>query len=229
MIRRIRNAFLTGLFIFLPLGATIFVANFLLNLFKDPVLRALEGVGWDPANSFIGFETMAALLGLLVAIGFLIFLGVLSKWILGRLFIRFSEHILSKVPFVSTVYHTVKQIVQTFSRQNRAVFQKVVLIEYPRPRCYALGFLTNEAEGEVVDRVGQPLLSVFLPTTPNPTSGFLLLLPIEDVRELEMTVGDGMKMIISGGAVIPEYGKVTQPKEIAADPKILPSTGEPSS
>ena len=81
----------------------------------------------------------------------------------------------------------------------------------------------------MVDRVGQPLLSVFLPTTPNPTSGYLLLLPVEDVEELDMTVGDGMKMIISGGAVIPEYGKVTQPKEMAADPKALPTEGEPSS
>jgi uncharacterized membrane protein len=118
-----------------------------------------------------------------------------------------------KVPCVGVVYRTVKQIVDTFSQENRAVFQEVVLIEYPRPNCYALGFLTNNARGEVEEKTGKSLANVFLPTTPNPTSGYLLMLPREDVQSLEMSVGEGMKMIISGGAVIPEYGKVEQPEE----------------
>lgn len=213
MIRKIRNSFITGLVIFLPLGVTIFVVDFLLGMFKEPAIKAVESLGWQRTEFFIGFETLVALLGLLIAISMLIFIGFISNYLFGKLFIRISEKALGKVPFVSTVYRTVKQIVETFSQQNRAVFQKVVLIEYPRPNCYALGFLTNDARGEVEQKTGKSLANVFLPTTPNPTSGYLLLLPREDVKELEMTVGEGMKMIISGGAVIPPYGKVDQPKE----------------
>jgi len=215
MFRRLRNSFITGLLIFLPLGTTIFVVSFLLGMFEEPALRAMERLGLDRSNLFLGFETLVALLGLLVAVVALTFIGFLSNYFLGKLFIRFSEKALSKVPFVSTVYRTVKQIVETFSQQNRAVFQQVVLIEYPRPNCYALGFLTNDARGEVEERTGKLLSNVFLPTTPNPTSGYLLLLPREDVTKLDMSVGEGMKMIISGGAVIPPYGKVDQPNEIA--------------
>ena len=92
---------------------------------------------------------------------------------------------------------------ETFGKENRAVFKEVVLIEYPRADCFVLGFLTNEASGETVEVIGKPLTNVFVPTTPNPTSGFLLMLPPEDIYPLRMSVGDGMKMLISGGAVIP--------------------------
>ena len=112
---------------------------------------------------------------------------------------------LDKVPFISTVYRSVKQIVETFGKENRAVFKEVVLIEYPRADCFVLGFLTNEASGETVEVIGKPLTNVFVPTTPNPTSGFLLMLPPEDIYPLRMSVGDGMKMLISGGAVIPSH------------------------
>lgn len=213
MFRRLRNSFITGLLIFLPLGVTIFVVDFLLDMFKEPAIRTIEGFGLERSEFFLGLETLASLLGLLVAVLVLTFVGFLSNYLFGKLFIRISEKALGKVPFVSTVYRTVKQIVETFAQQKRAVFQKVVLIEYPRPNCYALGFLTNEARGEVTVKTRKALLNVFLPTTPNPTSGYLLLLPKEDVKELEMTVGEGMKMIISGGAVIPPYGQVDQPKD----------------
>ena len=212
MFRKLRNSFVTGLLIFLPLGATLFVVNFLLGIFKDPAIQVMHWFRWDQ-GSVSDYELLVALLGLLVAVTGLIVIGFLSNYLLGKLFIRFSERILVKVPFVGTVYRTVKQIVDTFSQENRAVFQEVVLIEYPRPNCYALGFLTNNARGEVEEKTGKSLANVFLPTTPNPTSGYLLLLPREDVQSLDMSVGDGMKMIISGGAVIPPYDKVAQPEE----------------
>lgn len=223
MFRRLRNSFITGLVVFLPLGTTIFVINFLLGLFEEPTIRTIESLGWQRNDFFLGGETLAALLGLFVVMIGLTFIGFLSNYLFGKLFIRFSEWILDKVPFVGSVYRTVKQIVETFSQQNRAVFQKVVLIEYPRPNCYALGFLTNEARGEVEAQTGKLLSNVFLPTTPNPTSGYLLLLPREDVKELEMTVGEGMKMIISGGAVIPPYGEVDQPTENGKDTMVASS------
>lgn len=201
--RKFRNAFLTGLLIFLPLGTTIFVLNFLLDLFKAPATRLAFELGLQEDRLFFGLETLLAVVGLFVGVLSLTVLGFLSNYVLGKFFISTTEKILEKVPFLSTVYRSVKQIVETFGKENRAVFKEVVLIEYPRPDCYVLGFLTNDASGETEAVIGKKLTNVFVPTTPNPTSGFLLLLPREDIFRLDMSVGDGMKMLISGGAVIP--------------------------
>ena len=203
--RKFRNSFLTGLLIFLPLGTTIFVLDFLLDLFKDPVTKLVYQLGFGEESFFFGLESLLGLLGLVVGVLSLTVLGFLSNYVLGKFFISSTEKVLGKVPFISTVYRSVKQIVETFGKENRAVFKEVVLIEYPRADCFVLGFLTNEASGETVEVIGKPLTNVFVPTTPNPTSGFLLMLPPEDISPLSMSVGDGMKMLISGGAVIPSH------------------------
>ena len=201
--RKFRNAFLTGLLIFLPLGTTIFVLNFLLDLFKGPATRLAEEFGLQEESFFFGLETLLAVIGLGVGVLSLTILGFLSNYVLGKFFISSAEKILDKVPFLNTVYRSVKQIVETFGKENRAVFKGVALIEYPRPDSYVLGFITNDASGETEELIGRKLTNVFVPTAPNPTSGFLLLLPQEDVFKLDMSVGEGMKMLISGGAVIP--------------------------
>ena len=148
-------------------------------------------------------ETLLAVLGLLIGVLSLTLLGFLSNYFLGRVFINLTEKILDKVPFLSTVYRSAKQIVETFGKENRAVFNEVVLIDYPRTGCYVLGFVTTEASTQIEQSTGKKLTNVFVPTTPNPTSGFLLLLPRSDIYSLDMTVGEGMKMLISGGAVSP--------------------------
>ncbi len=201
--RKFRNSFLTGLLIFLPLGTTIFVLDFLLDLFKEPATNLVSQLGLGEESFFFGFESLLGLLGLIVGVLSLTFLGFLSNYVLGKFFISSTEKILGKVPFINTVYHSVKQIVETFGKENRAVFKQVVLVEYPKDGCYVIGFLTNDASGETVEVIGKPLTNVFVPTTPNPTSGFLLMLPPEDIYHLKMSVGEGMKMLISGGAVIP--------------------------
>ena len=205
--RKFRNAFLTGLLIFLPLGITIFVLNFLLDLFKDPVTRLAFQLGLSEESFFFGLETLLAALGLILGILGLTLLGFLSNYVLGKFFISTTEKFLDKVPFLSTVYRSVKQIVETFGKDNRAVFKAVVLIEYPRKDCWVLGFLTGDASSDTEDVVEKKLSNIFVPTTPNPTSGFLLLLPREEVHFLKMSVGDGMKMLISGGAVVPPKKK----------------------
>ena len=205
--RKFRNAFLTGLLIFLPLGTTIFVLNFLLDLFKEPVTRLAFQLGLSEESFFFGLETLLAALGLILGILGLTLLGFLSNYVLGKFFISTTEKFLDKVPFLSTVYRSVKQIVETFGKENRAVFKAVVLIEYPRKDCWVLGFLTGNASSDTEDVVGEKLSNIFVPTTPNPTSGFLLLVPREEVHFLEMSVGDGMKMLISGGAVVPPKKK----------------------
>ena len=201
--KRFRNAFLTGLLIFLPLGTTIFVLDFLLDMFKEPATRLANQLGLESDQFFFGLETLLAVVGLLAGILALTLLGFLSNYVLGKFFISTTERILDKVPFLSTVYRSVKQIVDTFGKDNRAVFRKVVLVEYPRKDCWVLGFVTAEGSKESESVIKEKVTNVFVPTTPNPTSGFLLLLPVNDVYPLDMSVGDGMKMLISGGAVTP--------------------------
>lgn len=201
--RRLRNAFLTGLLVFLPLGVTIFVVDFLLDLFKEPALRLAYELGLNEQNTFFGLETLLAGTGLVFGVFLLTTLGFFSKYLLGRFFINLTEKLLDKLPFINAVYRSVKQIVETFGKENRAVFKEVCLVEYPRKNCYALGFITAESSNQVTQRIGKKMTYVFVPTTPNPTSGFLLLLSDEEIFRLDLSVGDGMKMLISGGAVAP--------------------------
>ena len=201
--RRFRNAFLTGLLVFLPLGTTIFVINFLLDLFKEPALRLAYQLGLSEENSFFGLETLLAVAGLIIGVILLTALGYFSKYLLGRVFINLAERTLDKVPFINTVYRSVKQIVETFGQDNRAVFKEVCLVEYPRKGCFVLGFITAESSSHVSDKIGTGFTYVFVPTTPNPTSGFLLLVVEEEIHRIDVSVGDGMKMLISGGAVVP--------------------------
>lgn len=204
MFRSIRNAFFTGIVVVLPLGVTIIVINFLLERLGNP---ASQFFFWylDPEwRSMPAIKFMLEFISLLVVFLIITLLGYGSRFVLGRLMLTSLERLLDRVPFINTVYRTVKQIVDTFSQQKKAVFQEVVLVEYPRKRCYAIGFLTSTAKGETQEVTGQHIVNVFVPTTPNPTSGFLLMLPDEDVTRLQMTISEGMKLVISGGAVVPD-------------------------
>lgn len=183
----------------------------------------LEKLGTPASNFFFWYldpdwrdlpavELLLKLISIVVVFMLITLLGFFSKFFLGRMILSSLEQLLDRVPLINTIYRTVKQIVDTFSQQKKAVFQEVVLIEYPRPRCYVLGFLTGNAKGETQQAIKENILNIFIPTTPNPTSGFLLMLPESDVTKLKMSIADGMKVIISGGAVVPdpETGKSIQ-------------------
>lgn len=114
---------------------------------------------------------------------------------------------MNHAPFVNTIYKTVKQIIETFGSRHDAAVSKTVLIECPKEGRYAIGFLSGKFEGEAPDKIGEPVVNAFIPITPNPTSGFLLIVPQKNVAELEMSMADRMKLIISGGIVIPPYRK----------------------
>jgi uncharacterized membrane protein len=221
MLRSLRNAFITGVLVILPLGVTIIVINFLLDRIGTPASNFffwyLDPVWRDmPAVQF-GLEVLSILVVLLL----ITLLGYGSKLFIGRLCLHSFERLLDRVPFINTVYRTAKQIVDTFSHQQKAVFQEVVLIEYPRKDCYVIGFLTSEAKGEPQAVTGEAIVNIFVPTTPNPTSGFLLMLPKTDITPLNMSIADGMKLIISGGAVVPNNGAVAvtieNPKAVQAE------------
>ncbi|MBT3467757.1 MAG: DUF502 domain-containing protein [Opitutae bacterium] len=231
MLQSLRNNFLTGLFVLLPLAVTIAVVQFLLqkigagpsDLLYEYLLKPQELLGADSNLSFEDYQNknniiafflnLAATLTVLLVITFT---GILSRYFIGKFFVNVADRILGAMPLVNTVYNTAKQIVQTFSTQKRAVFQKVVLVQFPRAGSYAIGFLTGQSAGEIPNRADAgSLANIFIPTTPNPTSGFLLMIPVKDIIEMDMTVGDGMKLIISGGAVIPgwEDKRTKQPEQ----------------
>ncbi len=204
-LRSLRNAFLTGLILLTPLGVSLFVFGWLVNnvggRFSNNLLYFIPAEWRQIEDLQLIWNILATIIVFLA----ITLLGYMSRYFVGKWFLSAAENILDKVPFINTVYKTVKQIVETFSSQQRAVFKKTVLIEYPRRGVWAIGFLTSDTKGETQAKTEQDLRNVFVPTTPNPTSGFLLMLPADDVHEMEMSIGDGMKMIISGGAVAPPY------------------------
>ncbi len=203
MVKILRNSFISGLFLIAPLGVTIFVIQFLVNHIGAPISKYIFSYV-DPstlANQQFLFNTLATVIVLL----FVALLGFFSNYFFGKLLIRMFERLMNRLPFINTIYRTVRQIMDTFSTQNRSVFQKPVMIEFPQPGTYSIGFLTNEARGETGSKTEDKLLNVFIPTTPNPTSGFLILTPHSKIIELDMSIGDAMKLLISGGAVVPPH------------------------
>jgi uncharacterized membrane protein len=145
-------------------------------------------------------------LGVVFFLVFTTFIGWIAKGLLGRTFIRSAENLVNRMPVVRSVYSGVKQIAETVFAQADRSFEKACLIEYPRRGIWAIGFISTAAKGEVSKRAGsgQKMQSIFVPTTPNPTSGFLLFFPAEDVIELDMSVEDAAKLVISAGLVYPE-------------------------
>jgi len=195
MLRSLRNAFITGIVVILPLGVTIIVIRFLLDKIGTPASKYFFWFLDLELKSMPIVQVGLEFISVLVVLLLITLLGYGSRIFIGRILLNSMELLLDRLPFVSTVYRSVQQIVQTFSQQKKAVFQEVVLIEYPRKRCYVLGFLTSTAKGETQDVTDEHIVNVFVPTTPNPTSGFLLMLPEEDITRLDMAITDGIEQV----------------------------------
>ena len=204
----------------LPIAVTLVVVRWLLTQvggsFRDYFFFYVPTKWLDNPSLSILWDLAATL----IVVVLITLLGFFSKWVLGRYFGGVAERFISNIPGVSAIYSTVKQIVTTFSSSKRSVFQKVVIIQFPRKGVYAIGFVTNDAQGEIQAKTAENILTIFVPTTPNPTSGYLALVPKAEVIELDMSIGDGMKLVISGGAVTPPYPyapsvEVSNPSEAA--------------
>ncbi len=185
--RRLRNLFIAGLVILTPVVVTIYVFIFLF-LKVDSLLGPL-------ILRLVGLRIPG--MGFLAVLVLIFFTGLAARNYLGGKLIGFGEKILTKIPFISRIYVALQQISHAFLAQKRAIFKEAVLVEYPRKGIYAIGFVTSQMED------GR-MLSIFLPTTPNPTSGYLLFLPREEAIPLQMTIEEALKLVISGGAVAPE-------------------------
>ena len=209
MFKKLGNYLLTGAIIALPITVTVFLLAFLVRNIGTPVSQLLFAPIFNALDRSLPHSAMGIFmldaLSTLVVLLLIATLGVLSRFLFARMLIGFSESIINKIPGVGLVYRTVKQIVDTFSKQNKAVFQSVVMLEFPRAGVYAVGFVTSSAQGEIQSRTGEFVINVFVPTTPNPTSGFLIMVPKQQLTYLDMSVGDAMKLIISGGAVVPAW------------------------
>ena len=211
-IKSFRNAFLSGLILLTPIAITVYVIKVLIEAIGAPTSKIFFFFAPPEVFDQAALSITLNILSTLLVIVLVTVLGWLSQYFLGRMVVRMAEVLLNNVPFVNRVYGTIKQIIETFSSEKRPVFQKVVLVEFPRRETHALGFMTGKGKGEVRIQAGKEIANVFLPTTPNPTSGFLIMVPTEDLIELQMSVADGMKFVISGGAVVPVYNSDTGKK-----------------
>ncbi|MDP6935413.1 MAG: DUF502 domain-containing protein, partial [Myxococcota bacterium] len=198
---QVRSALLAGVLIFVPLGVTVWVFLTLVRL-ADGWIRLLPEV--VRPETYLGFPIPG--LGILLAVVLVALLGAATRLYAGRTVVDWYEGMLARVPLASGIYQGLKQLIQTLTSDRGRHFRKVVLVEYPRRGILCLAFLTNERHFVQVEGLdgNEPLVSIFLPTTPNPTSGFYLLLPRSQVRLLDMTVEEAFKLIMSAGIVTPD-------------------------
>ena len=195
---KIRGYFLTGLVAVLPLVVTIWIL-YRVFLFIDTRLTAII----EPFGPFLPGPWMGKGLTLLAILILLLLVGLFVRNVIGRRLLAWGEGLLYRVPIVRRIYPFVRQVSNALLGQKKRFFQRVVLVEYPRKGVYSLGFVTKEAAPEIEKKIKKRLLTVFISTTPNPTSGVLMLFPEKDTIPLEMSVEEGMKLIVSGGTVIP--------------------------
>ncbi len=195
----LRRYLIAGLLVWLPLGVTLLVIKLLVET-MDKILLVLPD-DYHPETLF-GFHIPG--LGVVLSIIIVLLTGMIVANFFGRRLVSFWESMLKRIPLVRTVYGSVKQVVETVFSSGGKSFRKVLLIEYPRKGIWALAFQTGVGTGEVQDKTGREVVNVFVPTTPNPTSGFFIILPRDEIVELDMTVDEGLKMIISMGVILPE-------------------------
>ena len=202
---KIKAYFFTGILVTAPVAMTFYLAYKLITWIDISVNRLIPPE-FRPDN-YLPYSIPG--LGVVLLILALILIGMFAAGFLGRFFLKLGEWIVYKVPFISSVYSLLKQVFQTFLSNRNDAFTKVVLLEYPRKGIWILGFVSSDTQGEVKDKLGRELLNVFIPTTPNPTSGFLIFVPKEDTISIDMSVEEGIKFVISGGLVTPEMTKKT--------------------
>lgn len=206
---RLRNYFLTGFIITAPLAITAYLVWSFIGWVDSWVKPYIPAI-YNPDN-YLPFSIPG--FGLIVAFFLITIIGFLTANFIGRTIVGYGEHMLGRMPFVRNLYSGLKQIFQTVFSEQETSFEKVCLVEYPRKGIWALAFIATDTRGEVnhiLTEQGHETVSVFLPTTPNPTSGFLLFVPKDDIKILEMSVEQAAKLVISAGLVAPEHNAMVE-------------------
>ena len=218
---RIRNYFLTGFVVTAPLAITAYIAWSFIGWVDSWVKPYIPG-RYNPDN-YLPFAVPG--FGLIVAIVLITLVGFLTANFIGRTIVSYGEYLLDRMPLVRSIYRALKQIFETVLSNKSDVFKKVGLIEYPRRGAWAIVFISSERQSEVNSRIGEHIedsIAVFLPSTPNPTTGFLMYVPRAELIELSMTVEEAAKLVISAGLVTPEYQKNTEELAQEAGPRVVP-------
>ncbi|MFZ6746323.1 DUF502 domain-containing protein [Undibacterium sp. JH2W] len=195
-----RKYFITGLLILVPLAITLWVLHAIISTMDQSLL--LLPVEWRP-EKLVGFKVLG--IGTILTLLIVFVTGLLAQNFIGNYVIKAWESLLQRIPIVSSIYSSVKQVSDTLFSSSGNAFRKAVLIEYPRRDCWTIGFLTGVPGGDVVNHLKGEFVSVYVPTTPNPTSGFFLMLPKDQAIELDMSVDAALKYIVSMGVVAPEH------------------------
>jgi uncharacterized membrane protein len=206
---RIKNYFFTGVIVAAPVAITIYMSYHLVIWINDVTSRLIPQK-WTIGN-FVPYAVPG--LGLLLLLVVLFLIGMLTTGYVGRFFVNLWEKIIRKMPIVSSIYSLIKQIFETFLSQKNRSFSEVVLVEYPRKGLWTIAFVSKrDTGGEVEEKTGKQKLSIYVPTTPNPTSGFLIFVDENDVIKLDMSVEEGIKYVISCGIVTPEINEKKRKK-----------------
>ena len=187
---RLRNYFFTGVVVLLPIGFTLYLSKFLINISTKLIPHGLN------PNNYLAYSIPG--LEILLTIMFITIVGGLSLSFLGKKFLQIIDDLFKRIPILRAIYSALGQMTESFTSQEGNK-KSVVLIEYPRKGCWAVGFATKKNEGEIRNKTNKELINVFVPTTPNPTSGFLLMFPIDDVIYLDMSFEEASKFIVSAG------------------------------
>ena len=191
---KIRNYFFTGIIVLIPIGFTLYLSKFLINISSKVLPNYIN------PNSYLAFSIPG--LEILITILFITIVGGLSLSFLGKKILKLIDKLFKQIPLLGTFWSAIQQMSESF-KQNKHKKKSVVLIEYPRKGIWAVGFATKENEGEINNKIQKKMLNIFVPTTPNPTSGFLLMVPIEDVIYLDMSFEEASKFIVSAGTTSP--------------------------
>ena len=191
---KIRNYFFTGIIVLVPIGFTLYLSRFLINISSDLLPSKINPNSYLPIN-IPGIE-------IIITIFFITFVGFLSLSFLGKKFLQLIDSLFKKIPLLGTFWSAVKQMSQSF-KDNKHKKKSVVLVEYPRKGVWAVGFATKENEGEIKNKTNKDLINVFVPTTPNPTSGFLLMFEKNDIIYLDMSFEEASKFVVSAGTTSP--------------------------
>jgi len=200
---RVRKTFIAGLLVTLPLVVTVYFSIILFNVIDrilgPGVTKILirTGIELNPGYRIPG-------LGIVVSILIVFFVGLLVTNFIGRKLVLLGEWFLEKIPVVRSIYSAVKQIIETIASANTSVFKQVVMFEFPRKGIYSIGFISSETRGEAQELTNEDVVNVFTPTVPNITTGFYLLIPRKDLTPLNMSVEEGIKMMVSGGIISPK-------------------------
>lgn len=195
----LRGYFIAGILVTAPISITIYLTWAFL-MFVDTNVARLIPPQYNP-NTYLPFSLPG--LGLIIAVAFFILVGWFARNFLGRMTIRVSEYLLDKMPVVRSLYGALKQIFETVMASQSDAFRDVVIFEYPRKDSWTIGFVTGVTKGEIQDLTNDEVMNIYVPTTPNPTSGFLLFIPKKDLIYISMSVEDAIKMIVSGGIITP--------------------------